>query len=86
MLYQFDDLTKMIDPKSKSRIIKKVFAGNTDDYDYFIEQLEKIDSWEDAYKYIDNEFSKRNININDNRLAVAFTDIVFKKYYPLYHF
>ena len=86
MQYQFDDLNKMIDEKNRSRIIKKVFSGSFDDYSYFITCLEKIENWEDAYKFMDDEFSKRNININDNRIAVAFTDIVFKKYYPLYHF
>lgn len=86
MLYKFDNLQKLIDTKNRNRVIKKVFEGNQEDYSSFISHLQVIESWEDAYKFMDDEFAKRNININGNRVAVEFTDIVFKKYFPLYFF
>ncbi len=86
MLYEFDNLNKLIDTKSRNRVIKKIFCGDSDDYLNFIESLQGIETWEDAFKFMENEFTKRNININNNRIAITFTDIVFKKYYPLYFF
>lgn len=86
MLYEFDNLDKLIDEKSRNRVIKKIFCGDSDDYSNFIESLKEIETWEDAFKFMEDEFQKRNININNNRIAAAFTDIVFKKYYPIYFF
>lgn len=86
MLYDFTKLDNLIDSKSRNRVIKKVFDGDCDEYSKFINDLQAIENWEEAYKYMDCEFSKRNISINDNRTAVNFTDIVFKKFFPIYNF
>lgn len=86
MLYEFDNLDKLIDEKNRNRIIKKIFCGDFGDYSNFIQSLKEIQTWEDAFKFMEDEFTKRNININNDRIAVVFTDIVFKKYYPLYFF
>lgn len=86
MLYEFDDLNKLIDEKSRERFIKKIFDGSTDEYLRFITSIQHIENWKEAYQFMDMEFSRRNININNHRDAVCLTDIVFKKYFPLYQF
>lgn len=85
MIVNFDHIEGLIDKKYRQRFIKKIFKGNSIQYSTFIEDLEAIPNWKEAYEYIETEFTKRNINITKNNEAIAFTDIVFKKHFPLYH-
>jgi hypothetical protein len=86
MSFEFDNLEQLIDNNARNIFIKKIFAGNLDEYLQFISSLDIIDEWKEAYQFMDDEFSQRNIDINRDGTAIAFTDIVFKKYFPLYHF
>jgi len=86
MLYELNDLDKLIDIKKRDRFIKRIFGGNSDDYLDFITRIEDIENWKDAYRFMDDELARRNININDHQDAVNLTDIIFKKFFPLYHF
>ncbi|MCI0514459.1 hypothetical protein L0128_14685 [candidate division KSB1 bacterium] len=86
MSFEFDNLEQLIDESMRNIFIKKIFAGNSDEYLQFISSLDIIDEWKEAYQFINDEFSQRNIDINRDRAAISFTDIVFKKYFPLYHF
>lgn len=86
MSFEFDNLGQLIDEGMRNIFIKKIFAGNSDEYLQFISSLDIIDEWKEAYQFINDEFSQRNIDINRDRAAISFTDIVFKKYFPLYHF
>ena len=75
-----------LSPELNERVIKKVFNGNTTDWEKFLDKIESTVSWKEALPFIEEEFSRRKIDVYDDKDATSFTDRIFKRYYPGYYY
>jgi hypothetical protein len=69
--------------EKRDRAVKKLFNGNTNEFNQFLSKIEPIQEWKDAMDVIDAEFSKRKIR-PDGKEATGLTDVLFKRYFPSY--
>ncbi len=74
-------LDSLITPNQKKKIVKKIFRNDEKVYDDFIQQLEAINNWQDAWQTVEAELNKRDICTHQSD-AVFFTDILFCRYFP----
>jgi hypothetical protein len=73
-------LNTIIDNRSRSVFIKKIFGKNKSEYVSFIDQLEKKESWKEAKAVLDAELASRNISPYC-REAVKLSDLIFARYF-----
>jgi len=76
-----EELKELIDDKTKKGFVKKLFAGNNDDYDETLTKLEEAESWRVAKILIDNELFKRDVD-PFSREAIKLVDLVYSRFYP----
>ena len=62
-------------------LIKKLFHNQAAEFDKLIDELESVQSWQQALKKVDQEFKKHHIDLHD-RNAVVFTNILYVRYFP----
>jgi ribosomal 30S subunit maturation factor RimM len=74
-------LQSLITPNQKKKIVKKIFRNDEKAYDDFIQQLEAINNWQEAWQMIEAELNKRNIEAHEPN-SVFFTDILYCRYFP----
>lgn len=74
-------LRSMIAPHQKKEIVKKLFKSDEQAFDNFIQELEKIDNWHEAWQAVESELSNRHIYLHQPE-AVFFTDILYSRYFP----
>ena len=73
-------LYTLINPRDRKVFIKKIFGRDQEQYQEFIERLEKLDRWKDAKALIDDELRHRRIN-PFSKEAVLLGDVVFSRYF-----
>lgn len=76
------NLQQMISAQHRQRFIKKVFAGNGEEFDRFIADLNTVADWVEAHQIMKTYFSENNINPYQEE-AICLTDIAYKRYFPL---
>jgi hypothetical protein len=69
----------MIPPSEKKKYIRKLFDKNDDAYERSIDALNAKPNWREASELIDELFFSNNIDMY-SRVAVTFTDEVYKRY------
>jgi hypothetical protein len=62
-------------------LIKKLFHNQAAEFDDLIDELESVQSWQQALKKVDQEFKKHHIDLYD-RYAVVFRNILYARYFP----
>ncbi|MFQ5632341.1 MAG: hypothetical protein ACE5I1_26525, partial [bacterium] len=70
----------IIDNKSRTVFIKKIFSKDKLAYVEFIDQIEEKDSWKEAKAILDAELASRKIS-PFCREAVKLSDLIFAKYF-----
>jgi hypothetical protein len=73
-------LRSMISPKQQKFFIKKLFSQKETEYVQFIDKLEVVTNWAEAYEMVEKEFTSRRINLKGDE-AISFTNILFHRYY-----
>jgi len=74
-------LREFIDTKSEKVFIKKLFGGDSVEYEQLINKLDEAESWRVAKILIDNELFKRDVD-PFSREAIKLVDLVYGLYYP----
>lgn len=67
--------------REKSKLIKKLFKRDANQFNMFMTQLNAKLTWHDAYEMIDSEFKKRKADIFSEE-ARNFTDRIYKVFFP----
>ncbi|MDZ7265000.1 MAG: hypothetical protein ONB16_10475, partial [candidate division KSB1 bacterium] len=62
-------------------IKKRVFGDDDTAYQEFIRQLDALDNWKEAKKYIEDELMARGID-SFSKEALRITDLAFERYFP----
>lgn len=75
----FGDLKTLIPAAEKKKYVRKLFEKSEDAYERSIDALNAKPTWRDASELIDELFFKNNIDMY-SRVAVTFTDEVYKRY------
>ncbi|MBN2088189.1 hypothetical protein JW964_01170 [candidate division KSB1 bacterium] len=75
------DLVNLIDIKSKKLFVRNIFHKDENAYDKFIIELQALKNWREAKLRIDQELSKRKIDVFSKE-AIRLGDIVFGRYFP----
>lgn len=76
------NLQQMISTQHRQRFIKKVFAGNVEEFERFIADLNTVADWVEAHQVMKNYFNTHGINPYQEE-AICLTDIAYKRYFPL---
>ena len=76
------ELPGMISKQHRQRFVKKLFGGNSSEFDDFIATLDAIPEWSAAHQTMKEYFGERYINPYQEE-AICLTDIVYKRYFPL---
>ena len=79
VLEAFGDLDGQIASSDKKKYVKRLFSKDEDAYKRAIATLNGKASWREASEYIDELFIKFNVDMY-SRVAVKFTDDVYKRY------
>jgi hypothetical protein len=75
------DLNTMIGWRAKRRFVKKLYKKKEDDYNQFINLINRTQDWKNASKMIDDEFYKREINPYSKE-AISLSDLIYLRYFP----
>ncbi len=73
-------LQSLIDDRARKVFIKKLFGKDSEAYHFFIERLERTESWKEAKGILDRELNSRGLSPY-SREAVRFSDILFSRYF-----
>lgn len=76
-----EPLENLIDEEDKKRFIKKIFKKNEKDFEDAISEINKMKSWKEASKYIDEIYILNDVDLYSPE-AVKFTDITYRRFYP----
>jgi hypothetical protein len=76
----YGDLKTLIPAAEKKKYVRKLFEKSEDAYDRSIDALNAKPTWREASELIDELFFKNNIDMY-SRVAVTFTDEVYKRYH-----
>jgi len=76
-----EDLNNMLVGRQRRKILKKLFKKKEDEFNAFIEALNKETSWKIASKIIDDEFYDREINPYSKE-AISLSDIIYLRFFP----
>ncbi len=75
------DLHEMIKGRVRRKAIKKLFKKNEAEFVAFIDSLNKLGTWKEASRVIDDEFYERGINPYSKE-AIALSDIIYLRFFP----
>ena len=78
---KYGDLRTLISSGDKKKYIKKIFGRNDEKYATAIDVLNKKVTWKEASEYIDEIFLNNDVDMY-SRIAVHFTDEIYKRYLP----
>ena len=78
---KFGDLRTLISAGDKKKYIKKIFQRNDERYATAIDILNSKNTWKEASEYIDEIFLNNDVDMY-SRVAVQFTDDIYKRYLP----
>lgn len=81
VIRQFGDLFQQISVSDQKKYAKKLFRKNDDTVKHALAVLNGKPSWREASEYIDELFIKYDVDMY-SRIAVQFTDDVYKRYLP----
>ncbi|MFZ1729642.1 MAG: hypothetical protein WBQ23_08225 [Bacteroidota bacterium] len=79
VIKEFGDLNQVLSAADRKKYSKKLFNKNEDAFTRAIQVLNGKPSWRQASEYIDELFIKYDVDMY-SRLAVKFTDDVYKRY------
>ncbi|MCB0832143.1 MAG: hypothetical protein KDC45_01635 [Bacteroidetes bacterium] len=77
----FDSLPEY--KEKRDRALKKLFKGNSADFEKFVSQLDTAETWAATLDLIEAEFKNRKIKM-DSKEAIGLTDVLFKRFFPSY--
>ncbi|RCK77735.1 MAG: hypothetical protein IGBAC_2044 [Ignavibacteriae bacterium] len=77
----FEPLENLISDEDKKRFIKKIFKKNEKDYQDAIDEINKMKTWKEASKYIDEIYILNDVDLYSPE-AIKFTDITYRRFYP----
>ena len=76
-----EDLNNMIVGRGRRKIVKKLFGKKEDEFNAFIDSLNKESSWKIASKIIDDEFYEREVNPYSKE-AISLSDLIYLRFFP----
>lgn len=76
---RFGDLRKTISSREQKKFVKKIFGRNDDRFNTALDVLNSKPTWKEASEYIDEIFLSNNVDMY-SRIAVQFTDEIYKRY------
>ncbi|MDT8322482.1 MAG: hypothetical protein RRA94_00110 [Bacteroidota bacterium] len=76
---EFGDLKQLIPAGDRKKYVKKLFRKDDEAFDRAMNVLNGKATWREASEYIDELFIKHDVDMY-SRLAVKFTDDVYKRY------
>ncbi len=79
VIAEFGDLRQLIPAGEKKKYVKKLFQKDDAAFDSTLNALNGKATWREASEYIDEVFIKYDVDMY-SRLAVKFTDDVYKRY------
>lgn len=79
VIAEFGDIKEQISSSDRKKYIKKLFQRNDDAYEHAMRVLNGKPTWREASEYIDELFIKHDVDMY-SRIAVKFTDDVYKRY------
>lgn len=79
IIREFGDLNQLLPEGDKKKYIKKLFQRNDEAFARALQVLNGKSSWRQASEYIDDLFIKFDVDMY-SRLAVKFTDDIYKRY------
>lgn len=79
VIREFGDLTQLLPVADKKKYSKKLFGKNEDAFARALQVLNGKSTWRQASEYIDELFIKYDVDMY-SRLAVKFTDDIYKRY------
>ncbi len=79
---ELQSLQQMISVQHRQRFVRKIFNGNSNEFERLIAQLEDIPNWAEAHQTMKDYFSAHYLNPYQEE-AICLTDIVYKRYFPL---
>jgi hypothetical protein len=81
VIRQFGDLFQQIGTSDQKKYAKKLFRKNDDTVKHALSVLNGKPTWREASEYIDELFIKYDVDMY-SRIAVQFTDDIYKRYLP----
>ncbi len=81
VIAKFGDLQQLISSSDKKKYMKKIFSRNEERYAQAIDMLNSKPTWKEASEYIDEIFLTNDVDMY-SRVAVHFTDEIYKRYLP----
>ena len=76
-----EDINVMIKGRMRRKILKKLFKKKENEFISFVNQINKLTTWKEASKVIDEEFYNREINPYSSE-AINFSDIIYTRFFP----
>jgi hypothetical protein len=76
-----EDLSIMIKGRTRRKILKKLFKKKEHEFLAFLDKINKLSTWKEASRLIDEEFYTREINPYSSE-AINFSDIVYTRFFP----
>lgn len=76
-----EDLNVMIKGRTRRKILKKLFKKKENEFISFIKQINKLSTWKEASRLIDEEFYTREVNPYSSE-AINFSDIIYTRFFP----
>ncbi|UCF62687.1 MAG: hypothetical protein JSW33_08835 [bacterium] len=74
-------IESLISRKEKKKFVKNLFENNAVRYDEFIQVLNTLKNWSSSFQKMEDEFVRQKRTMRE-REVIAFTDIVFRRFYP----
>ncbi|MBE0645008.1 MAG: hypothetical protein IH600_13070 [Bacteroidetes bacterium] len=79
VIKEFGDLSQLLPVAEKKKYVRRLFNKNEDAFNRAIQVLNGKATWRQASEYIDELFIKFDVDMY-SRLAVKFTDDIYKRY------
>ena len=76
-----EDINGMIKGRTRRKILKKLFKKKEKEFLAFVDQINKLTTWKEASKIIDEEFYNREVNPYSSE-AITFSDIIYTRFFP----
>ncbi len=74
-------IEKLMKNRDRKIILKKLFDNQNPEFEKLIEKLNKVQTWKETFRIVEEEFNTRGINQHQYE-SVLFTDILFRRFYP----
>ncbi len=76
------DIDTLILPKNRRKFVKKLFRGNDQKFNQFVQRINQIATWKDASEYIEEFYTNAGIYPYD-KTALEFSDVIYHRYFPV---